>query len=203
MSTSNRRDLVVSGIEDGLISLGFSKKKGLIQKQIAGGVVSRVGLNVKSFPDGTVRVLVLIGVRFDDIYEKGVALGAYPHSDGNLSLSSSLRYLVPSSDGCDYISTPIDEPSQLVTRIITDIRLYGLPAVERLRSMECALSAAVTESGFVWQGVEQFVPLAYFLQARHAEALAAAEAFGMRLGTRGEGKRYMEFILKLRQAMAN
>ncbi len=194
------RDQLHAAVDDGLFKLGFEKWKGLLCKRTASGALIRVGLNARRFQDGSVRSLVIVGVRFEDVYREGLRLGAYPESDGNLSLSSTLGYLSNHGDGGAYTFGPDVDSVGVAQTLLSELERFGLPAIEKLGSVPDALEVVVSNPSAPWTGVETFVPLAYWCLGDRERAADEAVTFAQKMDqARGEGRRFKAFVDAMRR----
>lgn len=199
--TPGKKDQLRAAFANGLLKLGFEKRKGLLCKRISGGALIRAGLNATRLRDGSVRSLVIVGVRFDDVYQEGLRLGAFPGSDGNLSLSSALGYLSNHDDGGAYYFGPEADSDDVAHTLLSELERFGLPAVSRLHSVRDALEIVVNNPSGPWSDVETFVPLAHWCLGDRKRALDEAMMSAEKMGLRGEGRRFKAFLEAMRGEM--
>jgi len=199
MSVSNE---IVTTLNGALSKHGFRKRSSVLVRPLTDGNTGFLGLSPRILQDGTVAVFVVAGVRHSAIYERGVALGAYPASKTNPTLSVPLEYLDPARKAGEYQFDPSRTgDAKEIARLTGDVIRLVLPFYERLDSAERALEAIGQGTFETLHNVQAFVPIAMLQSGDPAGAVQSAKKLLASMDqSRGAGKQYKIFVDKIVKA---
>ena len=181
----------------------FRGSAGSYSLPLAPGVSGFLGATCTTGKGEPVTVWLVVGVRHDAVYTRGLVLGGYATSETNPTLAVAMKDLAVGKSVGEYCLTGSPDADQAeLRRLVHDVTEYAIPFYSRFATIAGAIEALANGEVIGLQNSEVFVPVALLEQGESQEAVTRAIATLATMDTkRGTGRQYAVFAERVMKAV--
>lgn len=163
---------VLSELDRRLAELMFRKRRGVFVREFRGGTLGRVGLNtITNLPQQRIGVNPVVSIVHQPLNKLLYELLPECSVLNDPGLRTSIGYLTPEKRYLEWVFDPGIDNITEIDKIITAIKMYGIPFMESHTSLESITRELERRQFIDIEGKRFLLPIAYLLSGHREKAI--------------------------------